>query len=377
LSRTELSALDDALRIALEAHRRHEEENRFSTRAADKNAAESAMREAYDVAGLPPPQRFVWCTNPVALARTIDALLVEDTAGASVKSSVYDSALRRAGKQIDAVASRAARAEVWRILSDTPMRAASRAVSDAVEEAASHPLPNPFARLKRWIAEVVAGRRLRTPPVRFADRTFSTHDRSPAGIYRGFHDVCGLTTQTRHLQALWQALDTAGWIAPYERICILSARPSLLRFDPQTRLHAADGPALAFPDGWGIHAWKGVVLPAWMIRGERPITVEMIERQRDPVLRRCMIDILTPARFIRDANAVRVSSDETGTLWMKSWPDWDRWAAVEVVNGTPEPDGTFKRYILQVPSTVRTAREAVAWTYGMTEREYAQLSLRT
>jgi hypothetical protein len=43
---------------------------------------------------------------------------------------------------------------------------------------------------------------------------------------------------------------------------------------------------------------------------------------------------------------------------------------VEVVNGTPEPDGTHKRYFLQVPPTVRTPREGVAWTYGLSERQY-------
>ena len=40
-------------------------------------------------------------------------------------------------------------------------------------------------------------------------------------------------------------------------------------------------------------------------------------------------------------------------------------AAVEIVNGTPEEDGTFKRYFLQVPANMRSAREAVAWTYGL------------
>ena len=37
---------------------------------------------------------------------------------------------------------------------------------------------------------------------------------------------------------------------------------------------------------------------------------------------------------------------------------------VEVVNSTPEPDGTYRRYLLRVPPTTRTAREAVAWTFG-------------
>jgi hypothetical protein len=53
------------------------------------------------------------------------------------------------------------------------------------------------------------------------------------------------------------------------------------------------------------------------------------------------------------------------------------WTAVEVANGTPEEDGSRKRYFLRVPSRMRTAREAVAWTYGLTDDQYAQLELRT
>jgi hypothetical protein len=50
---------------------------------------------------------------------------------------------------------------------------------------------------------------------------------------------------------------------------------------------------------------------------------------------------------------------------------------VEVVNATPEPDGTRKHFFLQVPAHMRTAREAVAWTYGMSEHAYSRLIVRT
>jgi hypothetical protein len=38
---------------------------------------------------------------------------------------------------------------------------------------------------------------------------------------------------------------------------------------------------------------------------------------------------------------------------------------VEVVNSTPEPDGTRRTYFLRVPPTVQSAREAVAWTFAL------------
>jgi hypothetical protein len=50
---------------------------------------------------------------------------------------------------------------------------------------------------------------------------------------------------------------------------------------------------------------------------------------------------------------------------------------MEVVNATPEPDGTHRHFFLQVPANLRTAREAVAWTYGMRAEAYVHLVQRT
>jgi hypothetical protein len=74
---------------------------------------------------------------------------------------------------------------------------------------------------------------------------------------------------------------------------------------------------------------------------------------------------------------VRFAEDETGILWRKTWLASDAWAAVEVINATPEPDGTRKHYFLQVPPNLRTAREAVAWTYGIAPERYDRLVMRT
>jgi hypothetical protein len=179
------------------------------------------------------------------------------------------------------------------------------------------------------------------------------------------------------MRGLWLLAASAGWVVPHRDVCWLVERHDVLKTDPLGRLHGVDGPALAYPDGWSAYMWKGIRIPAWLIEHRDAITVRAIDREHDPVLRRCMIEILTPERFIAMGGATRASSDETGVLWRKLWWGFDAWAAVEVVNGSPEPDGTLKHYFLQVPPTVRTAREAVAWTYGLSEREYARLLHRT
>jgi hypothetical protein len=118
-----------------------------------------------------------------------------------------------------------------------------------------------------------------------------------------------------------------------------------------------------------------------MIEHPERITPDAVTDEIDPVQRNSMIEIMTPERFIRMGGASRVAEDATGVLWRKLWGyrgvTIGSWTAVEVVNGTPEADGSRRRYILRVPSRMRTAREAVAWTYGLTPERYAELDVRT
>lgn len=67
----------------------------------------------------------------------------------------------------------------------------------------------------------------------------------------------------------------------------------------------------------------------------------------------------------------RVQQDETGTLW-RAGAIW----AVEVVNGTAEPDGSRRSFFLRVPPSTKRAREGVAWTYGLRARDY-RVAVRT
>jgi hypothetical protein len=43
---------------------------------------------------------------------------------------------------------------------------------------------------------------------------------------------------------------------------------------------------------------------------------------------------------------------------------------IEVVNSTPEPDGTRRHHWLRVPPATRTCRAAVAWTFGLAPDAY-------
>jgi hypothetical protein len=76
--------------------------------------------------------------------------------------------------------------------------------------------------------------------------------------------------------------------------------------------------------------------------------------------------------FMKALGGAVVQQDDYGCLWRTERRiDGEPLVAVEVVNSTPEPDGSYRRYFLRVPPTVRTARGGLAWSFGLTRREYA------
>jgi hypothetical protein len=77
--------------------------------------------------------------------------------------------------------------------------------------------------------------------------------------------------------------------------------------------------------------------------------------------------------FLRDSAARKIQEDECGTLYRKEMQGDEPMVVVKVTNSTPEPDGTFRIYFLRVPPNIRTARGAVAWTFGMREDDYTPI----
>lgn len=127
-----------------------------------------------------------------------------------------------------------------------------------------------------------------------------------------------------------------------------------------------------YPDGHPVYAINYVEVPRGVIDGS--IRLEQIESERNAEVRRVMIDRYPGGlrRYLEDIGAEEVHRDECGVLLQRYVP-YDRvrsMTAVRVVNSTPEPDGSRREYVLQVPHRCKTAREAVAWTFGLEPEEY-------
>jgi hypothetical protein len=345
---------------------------RRSTEPADRAAAEEGARLAYRAAGLKPPARFVWCESPLALANLAHRASRRD--GPNVKPAV----IRRLRRQVAARVARRLHKRVRAAVESAvnPADALLAAAADAVMLRAPDENLSLLQRARNgyplsWRLPALFG------GYGLSDCAAGPHDLSWLGVYDYIRHVLGLCDETAALPGLLQVAENAGWLQPHAHTCWLAERPDLLRGDVLGRLHSASGPALRYPDGWSVWAWKGVEVPSWIIERPERITLASIDDELDVQVRRCMIEIMTPQRYVAQGGAVRVAEDETGILWRKAWLSFDAWAAVEVINATPEPDGTRKHFFLQVPANIQTAREAVAWTYGLRPKVYASLVVRT
>jgi hypothetical protein len=345
---------------------------------ANRKAAEAGIELAYRAAGLAPPVAVRWCDGPLELGRQLAEEHRAPSAGGPVKPILVDAVKSAASSTLQTKMTPPLRDYVARGLGLTPPNPLNRAITEHVMAGVASEYGRTYSRMRGIIDRLIGAGAVRwTMPDDFRDHSVSRYSAPWLAFFEFVRDVGPAAGDDSLLDGLCKAVGNAGWIVPFERVCWVTEPPTIVSTERLNRLHSRTGPALAFADGWTLYAWKGVRVPDRIIREADSITAEDISRQWDPIIRRCMLEIFTPERFIREGHAERAGVDETGTLWRKRWFEGDMWAAVEVENGTPEPDGSFKHYFLQVPPAVRTPCEAVAWTYGLTEREYLALRHRT
>jgi hypothetical protein len=134
------------------------------------------------------------------------------------------------------------------------------------------------------------------------------------------------------------------------------------------RLHRDDGPAIVWPDGWGVWSWHGTRVPQRVIERPETLTAHEVNTEENAEVRRAMLERMGMERFVREAGAIIVNTDEWGTLYsIPPANDDEPLMVVKVTNSTPEPDGTFKDYLIPVDPNayggLLTARAAIASTW--------------
>ncbi|MGW5052552.1 DUF6745 domain-containing protein [Actinokineospora sp. NPDC004072] len=313
----------------------------LSTEPADRASAEAAVSSLYAQLGHPPPE-FVWAGSPSAAVSLVQQgeLRFDRDAPFEVRLASLAAEQRWRPNIGDR--------EWW--------------------------VPDEFGGLRRLVRESIAG----------AIR--AGVGRRLGLMWFGQHDVDWLAACDARRPGIPRAVRpwsdiarSCGWWWPREDRCVLTERPVALRLKDE-RLHCADGPAVAYPDGWELYFWDGTRVPAWVIREP---TVDRIAAEPNIEVRRCAIERLGWADFISQANLTVVGrAPDPGNpgheLVLYDLPSWDEPSRLLLaVNGSVERDGTRRRYGLRVPDWFDDPIDAAGWTYGLSGAHYAQLQRRT
>ena len=338
----------------------------LSTEPADRPAAEAAVVDAYKQADLKPPHLIVWADSPMAgayMQAILDSLATLASGGTPSeegdgkprsprRAAVEQQAWDQIRQHIEAGKLPEFKRHPLRTASSPEALAQARAEWQAILDKNTAPLA-PSGWQSRWGENACYGQ----------------HDAEWLAYYDFFRRI-GLTEETEALLPLMRVSQSFGWWWPFTHAVVLSERPCKLARDAEFRLHCMDGMALEYPDGWGVYAVHGVRVPGRVVMQPESITVEEIEAERNAELRRVLMDQFGPSRYLLESGVTPVHTDDFGTLYRKTIPGDEDLVMVKVVDGTPTPDGTYKDYWLRVPPTVRTAKEAVAATWGKRAEEY-------
>ncbi|MFD9872107.1 DUF6745 domain-containing protein [Streptomyces niveus] len=318
-----------------------------ATGAADRPAAEAGIRLAYRTAKLAEPERIVWADSPLAALTAVRSLTGQ---GRSVRDEVRTKPWAEERRRIHDELGPAGWAEWWGVtgarLWDTTRALAERIRSGITEAPTTDPADLPETR--QLLLDAVLGQ----------------HDAAWLAAFDGRGErLAGLAEVAAH----------AGWWWPYEKVTVVCERPVELHRDEAGRLDRGDGPALAYPDGFALYAWRGMPVPADFLAELTTLDPARIRTEENAELRRVMLEYYGYDRYLAESGAEPIGKDETGILWRIALDDDEDVVMVEVVNSTPEPDGTSRTYWLRVPPNTRTAREGVAWTFGLDAQTYEPL----
>lgn len=319
-----------------------------ATVPADRATAEEGVRAAYRSAGLDEPERILWAGSPRE-----GVTLVREGAdfGASVREAVrtapWAAERRRLHEKLGVKGWSRHWTRTGGVLWDTTQALVDRMRTGVLDDLAGE---DQQARIETQLI--------------LLDALFGQQD-APW--------LSALHTDGSPLEGLALVCRSAGWWWPFEKVAVVCERPLSLHRDEFGRLDRGDGPALEFPDGFALCAWRGMPVPPAFLEELRTLTPERIRAEENAELRRVMLEYFGYDRYLTDSGARPLHRDATGTLWRIDLDGDEPIVMVEVLNSTPEPDGTHRTYWLRVPPNIRRAREGVAWTFGMPAKAYRPL----
>jgi len=322
----------------------------LATGPGDRAAAIAGVNEAYAAAGLKSPKIVIWLGSPLAGAIGA-AMLARPQVGAQVGAQVRDQVGDQVGAQVRDQVGAQVWAQVW-------AQVGAQVGAQVWAQVGAQVRDQVGAQVRDHVRDQVGAQVGRA--------CYGQQDAGWLGFYDYFSEVCKLNAANR-LSGMAAVAQAAGWWWPFANAVILTERPTRLSRDAANRLHCETGAAIEYSDGWGVYAWHGTRVPAEWITNKAALDPKIALTHENIEQRRAAAEIVGWARVLEavGARSLQKSRDpEIGELLEADLPGapGSRFLRVRC--------GTKREFVLPVPREMKTAREANAWTWGLSAREY-------
>jgi hypothetical protein len=354
-----------ALSPAQEAEARRFADERIhaqlSTGPVDEQEAEACLCQAYQAAGLAPPQRIQWVDGPLQFAAVLAARRVQAIALASVaagvsiregikaivEDSIWESILASVQASIEA-------SNGIRVWDDIAYR-----VGESVEFHVRDRLWGPrWESIEDGFSEAIVGMEIDS-----WECVGAYNDARWLAVPSYF--AVYLAPNALHALGRFNELVSGYRLGQEEAVIV--RRPRVLSRDEQGRLHSATGKCLEYRDGWGVYAWHGMRVPERVMLSPERLSREDFLSESNVEVRR-VIQERMGSRFVSELGGVVLDSSPRGTLYEVKLPDDDPEGAARYVQ--VQDTSTARQYLLRVPPTIQAADEAVAWSFGLPVKDY-------
>lgn len=197
------------------------------------------------------------------------------------------------------------------------------------------------------------------------NQCYGQHDASWLSFYDFFKPE--LPEEIAPLEGYFMIAEAAHWWWAFENAIIVCDKPLVLQLDDEDRLHCEDGPAVKYTDDFAVYVWHGVRVPEWVIETPEKMNVDNVMAEDNMEVRRAMMEKYDMAKFLQDAGAITVQSDEFGDLIEIKGLYGN---ADEVTRYCHVKDSSTDRmYAICVPPETETCRGGLAWSFGYDSSE--------
>jgi len=373
----------------------------LSTERADRPRAEAGVRLAYEAAGLAPPKLVIWLDSPAAGAMGAALLAGTTKVGKQVRDQVrdqvWDQVWAQVGAQVRAQVWAQVRdqvrdqvwaqvgdqvwAQVWAQVRDQVRDQVWAQVGDQVgDQVRAQVGAQVWAQVRDQVRDQVWDQVGDQVGAQVGRAVWGQQD-AWLSFYAFFLEACGLACAER-LRGQIEIAKSAGWWWPFEGAVILTERPTALHRDTEFRLHSETGPALLYPDGWGVHAWHGTRVPAHWIEQRATLDPNEVIRHENVEMRAAGAAIVGWPKMLSvlDAKTINDSgSDDIGSLIELTLPGLD--APGRFLKAVCPRNGIICEGVPRVSDIdglpIETAIAAQAWRIGDPQCDYTHPPART